>query len=84
MLYDRLSVPKSTLCHICVVGTLKKGSVLEHVHASYHQELHLLNSSFDRSDLFGTIRSLNLEVSSKVRSIPITNFLFFFCLCIIV
>jgi len=36
-------VREKQLCHLCKVGTLKEDSVLEHVLASHHRELYLLN-----------------------------------------
>ena len=50
-------------CHPCEVETWKEDTVLEHVFASHHEELHLPNSSFNYSDLIGMISNLNLENS---------------------
>jgi len=55
-------------CHLCKVGTLKEDSMLEHVLANHHRELHLSNSSFGCSDLFGMISSLNLEILLEILS----------------
>lgn len=55
------------LCHLCEVETLKEDTVLEHVLANHHGELHLPNSSFDCSDLLSMISNLNLEILSNFK-----------------
>ena len=54
-------------CHLCEAETLKEDTMLEHVFANHHEQLHLPNSSFNSSDLLGMISNLNLEILSKFK-----------------
>ena len=56
-------------CHLCEDHTLKEDSVLEHILASHHQELHLPKPSLNSSHLLGMISSLKLEILPKFKNI---------------
>ena len=52
---------------IIVLRMRNEDTVLEHVLASHHEDLHLPNSLFNSSDLLTMISNLNSEILSKFK-----------------